>query len=432
MPIIRSLFATLFASTNITGRLIRSLFATLNVDTYNYALPKKPTFVELKARQSLSSSLLGRTVTSLFWSQEDLYEALVDNFGKVEFGLPHFLRYAPIELSQPINIYEVVNLDPVLGATTLSKNALLRNDIIYVFNSSLINIDDYIRIGDLTSDYFISKVKSINGSEIELTSPFGKNIVMGEEVKTVDVVSLINGTDYTLDEISGELTLLPNSVTLGNKLLAEYVPNFDVDQFAIYLIEGDNVVPISEGFSDLDYDTIKTHPLSIEIDDNIASENNAYADALNVGQNGKTFTYYLFSKDSQGGTSYAQTIVFESIPSVPQGIMAKIDDQAVILEWDLLPASSDDNTDGFNVYRCDGEIFVHSSALMVNSTLIPYSNATFIDSSLNVTNRDSSVDFPVNSQYYTYKVESEDTLTSWIVGTQNEIGNIEKNEFARK
>jgi hypothetical protein len=64
MPTIRSLFATLLARTTITGRLIRSLFATLNVDTYHYSVPTKPVITELQARQSLTSSLLGRTVTT--------------------------------------------------------------------------------------------------------------------------------------------------------------------------------------------------------------------------------------------------------------------------------------------------------------------------------------------------------------------------------
>ncbi|MBU1235125.1 MAG: hypothetical protein KKC77_19730, partial [Proteobacteria bacterium] len=160
MPTIRSLFATLFVQVEITGRLIRSLFSTLNVDTYHYVLPSKPTFVELKARQSLTSSLLGRTVTTLFWSQDQIYNFVIDNFGKVEFGLPLFLRYAPLSNIQALNIYEVVNNDPIGSSTILSTNALLRNDLIYVANSGILNVDDFIRIGNLSSDYFIAKIKS--------------------------------------------------------------------------------------------------------------------------------------------------------------------------------------------------------------------------------------------------------------------------------
>jgi len=432
MPTIRSLFATLFVQVEITGRLIRSLFSTLNVDTYHYVLPSKPTFVELKARQSLTSSLLGRTVTTLFWSQDQIYNFVIDNFGKVEFGLPLFLRYAPLSNIQALNIYEVVNNDPIGSSTILSTNALLRNDLIYVANSGILNVDDFIRIGNLSSDYFIAKIKSINGGEIELYSPFGKNIIAGEEVKKVDVVQRINGIDYTSDLISGEINLLPGNIILNNKLIAEYVAELDVEYFSLYIAEGDNVIPITQGFSDLDYNTIITHPSTIEINDEIFATNTAYADVLSSSQNGKTFTYYLFAKDNKGRASYARTIVFESIPSVPQGIYARIDDEAVVLDWDALPNQGDQNTDGFNVFRCDGDVFIPANAVQVNSDVINAATPTFIDSIANVINRNDLVPFPQNNVYYTYKVESEDTLTSWVIGTQNELGLIPENEFARK
>jgi hypothetical protein len=346
--------------------------------------------------------------------------------------VPLFLRYAPVLNLPSLRIHEVVNIDPSLYNTSLSLGAALRNDVVYVANSSGLSVDDFIRIGNLASKYFIGKIKAINSSEVILYSPLGSTIPAGEEVAKITTVERTLGVDYSVDLISGEVNLLPGNLTDNNKLIAEYISEFTPEFFALYIVEGDSVIPISQGFSDIDHDTVSSHPLAVEVNDEILSVNNSYADVLSTDQNGMTFTYYFFAKDRIGRHSYAQTISFESIPSVPQGITARIDDNVVLLEWDVLPSASDANTDGFNVFRCDGEVFVPDQAIQLNSSLISSLTPAFEDSALNVVNRNVTIDAPENGNYYCYKVESEDTLTSWVVGTQNEIGTVLENQFARK
>ena len=131
---------------------------------------------------------------------------------------------------------------------------------------------------------------------------------------------------------------------------------------------------------------------------------------------GSTHTYYVFSKDVVNNYSRAQAVMIETITSQVQNLTTTIGAERVTLEWDPVGEA---NFNGVNIYRCEGT-WDPSQAVLVNST--PVTTTTFVDGSENTLNRRPSVEvpYPVTGFTYYYVAETEDTVTDWDIGTQNE------------
>jgi len=169
-------------------------------------------------------------------------------------------------------------------------------------------------------------------------------------------------------------------------------------------------------------DALVVYPGLVTVSDAIPPGNTNWTETLDSSQNGKTWTYYLFAVDSNvtPNISRASSAMFETIPSIPQNPAASVSSNNVELAWDALPGS-ETNTDGFNVFRCVGPVFTDSACYLVNSSLIIKTTPIFEDGPHNHTNRrpNSEVPFPQNGYVYSYKLESEDSVTAWLTGTKN-------------
>ena len=119
-------------------------------------------------------------------------------------------------------------------------------------------------------------------------------------------------------------------------------------------------------------------------------------------------------------TENLHMVFVELVATVPQNPMAEVSSNKVVVSWD---AVNDPNANGYNVFRSPGSTFTPAQALKVNSTLIPTGTGrvSFDDSAGNVSNRVpvGTAPFPQDGQTFTYKIETEDTVTFWTDGTSN-------------
>jgi hypothetical protein len=249
--------------------------------------------------------------------------------------------------------------------------------------------------------------------------------VAGSTIQQMTKLVKTQGVDYAVDYILGTITLNAGQFTPGNEVVIVYTPMLqDLDHYELFRVNGNEPVTPSDGHTEITRDAVIVHPSVITVDLNIASTALSYTDTLGATENGETRTYYLFAADQETTPNYstAAIVMVETIPTVPQEPVVTVSDSKVEIAWDALDASADDNTDGFNIYRCDGTEFVPADCIKVNSSLIAKATPYFDDSVDNVLNRrpPGDVPYPVNGQIYTYRIESEDTITAWTIGTKNE------------
>ena len=83
----------------------------------------------------------------------------------------------------------------------------------------------------------------------------------------------------------------------------------------------------------------------------------------------------------------------ELIPTVPQNLATEVSSNKVVISWD---AVSDQNANGYNIFRSPGSTFDPLQALKVNSTLIAKGTGrvSFDDSSGNASNRRPAGEVP--------------------------------------
>ncbi|MCG3204090.1 MAG: hypothetical protein KCHDKBKB_00793 [Elusimicrobia bacterium] len=342
-------------------------------------------------------------------------------------GAVHEIQFDPI-VAGSYTVYERTAASGL--QTTLSASAVHGQRIINVVTPVPVDIvtDAVIVIEDgITGKEEYAEVKSVNTGtgEIVLKNGLFFSHASGSVVKEVTFVSKTEATHYNVDLPTGVITELIGGFTTGNRIAIKYETTLqDLDHYELYRVPSNASVSVPT----------KTNVLAasgvVTVNDVISSASTSFQDQSLVDtDNGKDFTYYLFAVDSQGNASNLSSevmtenlhLVFvELISSITQNLATEVSSNKVVVSWD---AVSDPNANGYNIFRSVGAVFNAGSALKVNSALIPKGTGriSFDDSAGNLVNRrpDNEVPFPQNGQTFAYKLETEDTVTSWSDGTSN-------------
>ena len=271
------------------------------------------------------------------------------------------------------------------------------------------------------------QVKSVNTGtgQIILKDGLFFSHAAGALVKQVTLVSKTLTTHYTLDLPTGVLTEAAGGFTAGNRIVIRYQTTVqDLDHYELYRLPANAPVSVPTKANVL----VATGVVTVA--SAIASTATSYQDqSLIDTDDGKDFTYYLFAVDSQGNASNLTSdvmtenlhLVFvETVATIPQNLSTEISSNKVDVSWD---AVADPNANGYNIFRSPGSTFNTAQAAKVNSTLISKGSGrvTFDDSAGNSSNRvpAGTVPFPQDGQTFTYKIETEDSVTFWSDGTSN-------------
>lgn len=367
---------------------------------------------------------MGKTIAQLYWTEPTLYENYIQIIGQVASDWHYYYtKYAPMQIIPRPIIAEITDLEPIGAPSATSLNQINPGDNAANF-SSVVGFTSgmFIRIGAITEEFSINKINSIDGSKVIFASRIETEYPISTEIVAVDHVFRVRSVDYQISETTGQISLiLPGPWTVGNYFIVECVPLLEeIGKYKIVMVPGNEPVIPSEHYSGIDYLETLAAPGAVVIDDDILAGNEGYADILATEFNGETVTYYLFVEDIYGNTSFGQTYMIETLPSIPQFTDPQIDDETVLIHWEELPVSSDANTDGFNLYRNEGAEFSGDDAVKLNDSLIASSATEFLDHDSNV-DRDNTIPNPENGVTYSYKMEAEDTDTFWTTGTQNEV-----------
>ncbi|MCG3204334.1 MAG: hypothetical protein KCHDKBKB_01049 [Elusimicrobia bacterium] len=342
-------------------------------------------------------------------------------------GAVHELQFDPVI----VGTYSVYERTATSGQqTTLTATVSHGQRIINVNTPVPVDIvpDAFVVIEDgVTGLEEYAEVKSVNTGtgEIVLKNGLFFSHLSGSIIKAVTLSVKTETTEYTIDLPTGVITEVGTSFTAGNRIIVIYQTTLqDLDHYELYRVPGNGTVSIPNLGNVLGASGVQT------VDDAIPAVATSYQDqSLIDSDNGKDFTYFLFAVDSQGNTSNLSSevmtenihLVFvELISSIVQNLGTEVSSNKVVVSWD---AVLDPNANGYNIYRILGAVFNPATALKVNSSLIPKGTGriSFDDSSSNAVNRrpDNEVPLPENGQTFAYKVETEDTLTSWSDGTAN-------------
>lgn len=272
-----------------------------------------------------------------------------------------------------------------------------------------------------------AKVKSVNTGtgEIVLEQGLFYSHASGSQIKQVTFSAKTETTHYALDLATGVLTEVGASFTAGNRIIIRYQTSLqDLNHYELYRVPGNSSIAVPTKANVLAASGVQT------IDAAISSIATSKQDTSLVDtDNGKDFTYYVFAVDSQGNASNLTSEVVtlnlhlafvELIPTVVQNLLSQVSTNQVVVSWD---AVTDPNANGYNIFRSDGASFNPNTAVKLNSSLIPKGagRISFDDSSGNIANRVSGAvaPFPVDGQTFSYKIETEDSVTFWADGTSN-------------
>lgn len=247
----------------------------------------------------------------------------------------------------------------------------------------------------------------------------------GAIIKAATLVAKTLATHYNLALATGVLTELAGGFTAGNRIIIRYQTTLqDLAKYEIYRVPSNAPVSVPT----------RTNVLAaagvITVSAAVPSTATFFEDQTPLdADNGKDSTYYIFAVDNQGNasnlTSEVMTqnihLVFvELIGTIPQNLATEVSSNKVLVSWD---AVADPNANGYNIFRSPSSTFVAASAIKLNSTLIPKGTGrvSFDDSAGNTVNRVPAVTapFPADGQTFSYKLETEDTVTFWTDGTSN-------------
>jgi len=271
------------------------------------------------------------------------------------------------------------------------------------------------------------EVKAVNTltGDVTLTDGLFYPHASGAQVKQVTLSAKTLNTHYSLDLSTGVLTELAGGFTASNRIVMRYQAALqDLDHYELYRVPGNAPVSIPTKAN------VLAAPGVSAVSSAIPSTATSFQDQTPLDpDNGKDFTYYLFSVDDQGNASNLVSEVMtqnlhlafvELIPTVPQNLSTEVSSNKVVVSWD---AVADFNANGYNIFRSPGATFDPAQALKVNSALIAKGTGrvSFDDSAGNASNRRPAVEvpYPEDGQTYSYKVETEDTTTYWTDGTAN-------------
>ena len=378
------------------------------------------------AWQDITGTLLGRTVVTLNWNIPEYDEIVNDKFMATGSLQTISTSFAPVKLESEI-VYEVTGYPPSGGDSVLAFSFLEDQDILRVADPTGFLTGQMVEIDDLSGHVWFYRILSVDGQDIQLNtrSNFQGGFPQGSTVKTVSAVAKTRNVDYTFDNMMGQINLLNGRFTNGNPVVFIYQPILiDLSHYSVFRVPGDHPVKTKMGYTKITRDDVTNFPGHKLLTNNLVGAATSYSEITLPIENGTTWTYYLFAHDNKAPSniSWATSIMVELIPSIPQGIEASVGDGQVFLNWAQVPVSSDINTNGFNIYRCEGPTFIPAESYRLNSMLIPRHTPYFSDSRFNDYNRRhwTVVPTPKNGVQYSYRLESEDSDTSWDIGTKNE------------
>lgn len=399
--------------------------------------PKPPTVGTVNGTQSTSGEAKGKSVITINWTIPTENELVTELLG-VATGSAQNLesRFDPIVAASEI-VYEVTDQSPGGGgSTTLFVAATKDDDKITVTLATDFAVGEWIQIDEGAETHYY-KIAAINSSVFDLTSRINVDggFTTSATVKEVTVsAAKSDPTDYSLADPTGVFSLESGQFTNTNHVIVQYTTTLqDLGHFELYRVAGNKTVSPSAGHSKVTIDAVIA-ATEVVVENNIADDTTQYAETLTASENGNSWTYYLFASDDETSSndSFAmehdgsEGLFIEMLPGIPQSLSTTVGDEKVVLSWsDIQAGSENDNANGYNVLRDDGNTFEDSTSEIVNSSLIAVtggSSVSFEDSIYNVTNRVDvgTLAYPVNGSSYSYKVESEDTATSWATGTYNE------------
>jgi hypothetical protein len=226
----------------------------------------------------------------------------------------------------------------------------------------------------------------------------------------------ISPSSYTMDSATGLVTLNADAANATDEITIDYTTTLsDLDGYVLLRVKGG-----SETFTD--HGDIVGQSGAVTVSDSLASGATSTVETLTASENGESHVYYLFALDDESSPNYsdADLVAVDTIPTIPQNLAKTVSENKVVLSWDEV---TDDNCDGYNIYRNDGASLDQSALEQLNSSIIAAGSPTFDDSADNSSNRvsEGTVAYPGNGSSYTYVVESEDTTSVWTTGTVNTI-----------
>jgi len=387
--------------------------------------PAIPRMTTISAVQETAVSR-GQTLITVRWDTVTLNEQMGDYLGQASGTYQTLVARNNHLESESETVFEITGYDPFGGDTTLVRPFSRTQDLIEVADSNGFHVGQIVEVADgARKAYYRLLSEGVSELRLETRCNFRDEFPAGSTVKTVSVNQKTRDVDYSVDYTAGKLTLENGAFAAGSDVFVIYgVLLSDLHHYELYRVSGDHPVTPTEGHSRVTLDAVTHHAGYKAVSRDISPTATSITELMPPSANGESWTFYLFAVDDESpeNSSFAASVMLETIPSVPQEPQVALGDRKVYLSWSGFPASSDLNTDGYNVYRCDGADFDPSRCVKVNSVLIDKATPFFDDSADNTTNRRSDLEVPIpqNGQVYTYRIEAEDTDTSWDVGTRNE------------
>lgn len=367
----------------------------------------------------------GRSVVTLRWAAPLESEEIGGEYLGTSNGLAQSFE-ATYDNATSYDVYEMSNFGGVgRGDTTLTADALPKDKSIEVADASNFAIGDWIQIDDGSAREYV-KIAGVSGTTLELETRLLLNeslYASGATVKEADALLKTEGVDYTFTPATGALDTIAGQFTGGNDVALGYITSLlDLNGFTI--LRNPNLL------ADTSYESVVADGDSVLVTDALLAGATSAQDTLTAAENGEDWYYYVYAKDDELSPNRSEVasggpILVETIPSIPQNLAASPGDASVILSWDSLgPGGSDGNTDGFNVYRNDGNLLDKPNLQKLNAVIVPVGTTSFKDNQAGIDDSSrvgaGTVPLPTNGQFYTYVVEAEDSVTGWTTGTQNQ------------
>lgn len=358
----------------------------------------------------------GRMSISVTWDIPSASEYLPGEFIGIATGSTDIFALKHRNIQEPtgfsLQTYEVTSETGTYEDIT--DSAEVGDIYLTVSSPSTFSENDWVKIeNDPGWAIEYNRIVDIDSTCVELEYPITIALPANTLIlRKINASLKTKTTDYSYDSTAGTVTTVSGKFTNGNDVFVRYkFSNDSIDHYEIYRVQGIN--PLDNRSM---YDEVISYPGIITLESNYDSTNASYNNILTTSQNGESFTYYIFAIDTDGNPSLASRLFIETIPSRPENLDDISTDFEIRFSWNAI---SESNIDGYNIYRCIGT-WNPANAIKMNSILV--TDAYFTDGPTNTTNRVSSVTapYPEPEQLYSYRIEAQDTVTTWDIGTQNQ------------
>lgn len=410
--------------------ILRSLYSTeVSALVPNDLLPPSPpdlTGITQDGQQD-DAVTHGRSLITVNWTAPTTNEFVGGEFlGVADGNAQQFeTTYDPIVTH---TIFEMAGAGGGgFGDTTLTAPANPKDKSLTVASVANFAIGDWVQVDDTVNREY-AQIADIQGLVLVLENrliccnvvfPSGSTTV--KEVNTVTTKTIT--TDYTIALATGIVDILAGQFTASSDIVMRY--NTSLQDLAGYILLRNPVLLAND-----DHATVIADLDTVIVDNAIGSGLTTFQETLTAAENGETWYYYLYSFDDETPANISEIVSpgplqIEMLPSIPQNLGKQVSEDSVVLSWNSIgPGSSDGNTNGYNVYRNSGLALDQGNLLQLNAILIPVGQLVFEDNADGVTAGDrvpnGTVALPQNGQTFTYVLESEDTVSTWDSGTQNQ------------